>query len=161
MVCMVKFMCSLPRFKTTTTTKLTLASVAQLIGASIWRPKDRGFESQSRHMSRLQVWSPVGRVQKATTGCFPLTSMFLSLCPSLPLSLKPASVNSGEDKKQNKTQSRLSPSLRVPPLPTPMVLCGCFSSRWSTPDSLMCLTYLSRSSPLPHRTRVPQRGETV
>ena len=72
------------------------ASVAQLVGASSRRPKDCGFNSQSGHMTRLQVQSPVGVCTKRqpitvflSHWCFPLSS----LSPPTTLS------NSNEKKK--------------------------------------------------------------
>ena len=64
--------------------------MAQLVGhRSSHRPKGHWFDTWSGHMSGLWVWSLVaGGVQKAADGRFSLASMFLSLSPSLPLSLK-------------------------------------------------------------------------
>ena len=80
-----------------------LAGVAQLVGASSSKPKGLGFNSQSGHLPRLRVRSPVGAHMRGKRLMFPLTPLFL--CPphpalSSPLSLKSISMSSGEDYKK-------------------------------------------------------------
>ena len=72
-----------------------LASVTQLIGALSSKPKGCGFDSQSGHMPRLWVQSPVWACTRGTDQCFFLTLMLLSpsLSPSLPISLKSISMS--------------------------------------------------------------------
>ena len=53
--------------------------------ASPCKPKGRRLDSQSGHVPRLWVWPWLGCLQKATSQCFSLTSMFLSLSFSLPV----------------------------------------------------------------------------
>ena len=60
------------------------------------KSKHSRFNSQSEHMPRLQVWSPV-RVGSSTKI---RKSMFLSLSFSLPFSLKSKPMSSGENKKK-------------------------------------------------------------
>ena len=48
----------------------------------------RWSDPWSGYMPRLRVCPCLGHIQEATERCFPLASMFLSLSPSLPLSLK-------------------------------------------------------------------------
>ena len=61
-------------------------------GSMAWAPTChlRGylFDSQSGHMPGLQARSPAGGVREATNRCSSHTSMFLSLSPSCPISLK-------------------------------------------------------------------------
>ena len=51
---------------------MALAGVAQLVGASSHRPKGHGFDSQSGHIPRLWVLSPVPACARGNR------SMFLS-----------------------------------------------------------------------------------
>ena len=57
----------------------SLASVAQLVGASSHKPKVCRFDSHSGHMPGLQVQSQSGCMWEATNQCFSHTSMSLSL----------------------------------------------------------------------------------
>ena len=61
--------------------------VAQLVGVSYAQQKYYGFNSQSGHVTRLQVQSPAGVHTGATDLYFSLTLMFsfLSLSPFLSL----------------------------------------------------------------------------
>ena len=64
-----------------------LAHVSQLVGASCHKPKGRRFNSQSRHMPRLQVQSLV-RVHMGGSQSMFLFHIDISLSLSLPLPLK-------------------------------------------------------------------------
>ena len=84
--------------------KRSPVQVAQLVGASSRTPKGCGFDSQSGHIPRLQVQSPV---TVSTAGC---RSMFLShihVSLSLPSSFSKMNnkISSGED-KNNKNKSK-------------------------------------------------------
>ena len=61
-----------------------LTSVAQLVGALFGKPKICRFNSQSGHMARLQVQSPVGTHMRGNQLMF-LSHIDVSLppCPSL------------------------------------------------------------------------------
>ena len=61
------------------------------------KKKDWGFDFWSGHIPRLWVRAPVG----VHTGSN--QSLFLSLSPYLPFSLKSVNVSSGEDQKENTT----------------------------------------------------------
>ena len=65
-------------------TTTTLAGVAQLVGVLSYKPKDHGFNCQSGHMSKWQVWSPVGvvGVHRRSDRCFS-ASLSLPAFPSL------------------------------------------------------------------------------
>ena len=72
---------------------LALVGVAQLGGALSQGLKGHGFDSQSGHKPRLQVWSLVKEYEKATSQCFSFLSMPVCLSVSLsphplPYSLK-------------------------------------------------------------------------
>ena len=76
--------------------------LAQLVGASSHKPKDCRFNSQSGHIPRLLVLSPVGCMRKATNWCFSITLMFLSL-PSLPFKINKHVFRWGLKKQTLKT----------------------------------------------------------
>ena len=73
-----------------------LAGVAQLCGVLLPKPKDRGFDSWSRHMPRLWVWSPV-RVRARSNRSIFLSHIGISVCLSSSLlhSLKSVSALAG------------------------------------------------------------------
>ena len=66
----------------------------QLVGVSFHTPKVGGFDSQAGRAPRLRVQSPVEARTEATDGCFALTSVYLSVCLSSPLS---ENISLGED----------------------------------------------------------------
>lgn len=74
-----------------------MVSVGQLAGVLSYKPKARGFDSGSGHMSRLQVWGLVGAHVKSNRLMF-----FFHSDVSLPLShpshsLKSISISLGKD----------------------------------------------------------------
>ena len=70
--------------------------------------KYHGFNSQSGHKPRLQVWSSVWVCIRSNQSLF-LTLMFLSFFLSLPLSLKSISMPLGEDLKKQTNKKGVSP----------------------------------------------------
>ena len=54
------------KMKTIKKNQSALASMAQLVGVLSHKLKDHGFNSQSGHIPRLQVWSQSGCIQEMT-----------------------------------------------------------------------------------------------
>ena len=113
--------------QTTQKWSIALGSVAQLAGASSCRWKGHRFNSQSWHMPRLQVWSPVRvRIRRQPINIYLLHQCFpLSPPSSLPkssennalwLGLKKKKVSNGYQKsylKIHKYERRCSILLTV------------------------------------------------
>ena len=75
------FISSIIKIQNSKSPPQALASVAQLVGASSREPKSHWFDSQSGHIPRLQVRSPVRARAGDSRSMFPSLSLSLSLPP--------------------------------------------------------------------------------
>ena len=79
-----------------------LAPVAQWVECRPHKAEGRQFDSRSGHKPGLRVWSQVGMRVRGNQSMF-LTLVFLSLSPSLPLSLE---INRTFKKEQVNSDTR-------------------------------------------------------
>ena len=124
-----------PPFQSCYSTTVAQAGVARLVGASSHKVKGCEFDSQSRHIPRLQ------HIQVTTNWCF--SHQCLSLSTSLPLCLKPISMSLAEDKKRRSLCSQLVQTVKSFFFSLTNILCGTW--KWLTSKML---PYISQPLPL-------------